>query len=191
MWRNLFKIEKSKLEWEARSLPRSPILPLPHHPQCFLLLEDISRGDDGLILDYQTKCPPSHPLYMQKINRFLWTISLRREAELHSLGGNTPPTFSLGSPSISAPTIIYIISSDSDGSLLYIYLYIQPLNPIVQIFTQSIDAIDVTSVTQSRLTIGRLVNWSIGWMSNVKCQKSNVKVKLLLGRTSEVPPVIF
>ena len=101
---------------KEESIPRSPILPLPHHPQCFLLLEDISRGDDGLILDYQTKCPPSHPLYMQKINRFLWPISLRREAELHSLGGNTPPTFSLGSPNISAPAIIYIIILGSHHS---------------------------------------------------------------------------
>ena len=38
-------------------------------------------------------------------------------------------------------------SSCSDDGLLYIYLQ----HPLFQIFTQSIDAIDVTSVTLSRL----------------------------------------
>ena len=47
--------------------------------------------------------------------------------------------------------VTMIVSSDrssySDDGLLYIY----PSKPLFQIFTQSIDAIDVTSVTLSRL----------------------------------------
>ena len=58
---------------EEHCLPHSPILLLPHHPQCFLLLEDISRGDDGLILDYQTKCPPS-PIYAENQQIFVADI---------------------------------------------------------------------------------------------------------------------
>ena len=48
-----------------------------------------------------------------------------------------------------------IISSDRsscrDDGLLYVHLPIYPQQPLFQIFTQSIDAIDVTSVTRSRL----------------------------------------
>ena len=48
----------------------------------------------------------------------------------------------------------FIISSDrssySDNGLLYIYPWQQP---VFQIFTQSINAIDVTSVTLSRLKV--------------------------------------
>ena len=54
---------------------------------------------------------------------------------------------------ISIFTIISVIvssdrSSYSDDGLLYVYPRLQPLS---QIFTQSIDAIDVTSVILSRL----------------------------------------
>ena len=49
-------------------------------------------------------------------------------------------------------TVIFIIGSDrssySDDGLLY---SIHPQHPLFQILTQSIDAIDVTSVTLSRL----------------------------------------
>ena len=48
-----------------------------------------------------------------------------------------------------------IVSSDrsscTDDGLLYIYIYIYPQHQLFQIFTQSLDAIDVTSVTLKRL----------------------------------------
>ena len=60
-------------------------------------------------------------------------------------------------------------------------LEIQMFDHQLSCFTQSINVIDVTRVTkecQCRISIGPLVHWSIGRMSNVKCQMSNVKFQM-------------
>ena len=74
-------------------------------------------------------------------------------------------------------------SSYSDDGFLYVYIR----NPLFLIFTQSIEAIDVTSVTLSRSNSihWSMLHWSIGplvqWlnvkfqMSNDICQMSDVK----------------
>ena len=72
--------------------------------------------------------------------------------------------------------------------------YIRPQRQLFQIFTQSIDAIDVASVTLSRLNSINAIDVKRVEcrMSNVQFQMSNVnKVKVMSERTSGVPPVIF
>ena len=64
-------------------------------------------------------------------------------------------------------------SSCADDGLLYIYIYIYP-RPLFQMFTQSFDAIDVTSVTLSRLNsinvidvtryLGDILGISLGYL---------------------------
>ena len=56
--------------------------------------------------------------------------------------------------------LLIVISSDrsscTDDGLFYIYIYTS--RPLFQIFTQSIDAIDVTSVTLRRLNSNNAID---------------------------------